>query len=188
MRSAAVESRGPPSRCSRTLSDSAEAHVMVPVTRVGLRRATLVEVCRSDELLRDCALLRALAPGEADRLLGGAVARRYPEGAAVYREGDDGQDMFLVLRGEVRLSAGGGGVMFAVAHKGEVFGEAELVSSRTVRTCSAVASGDADVAALPARLLKEVACTNAQLAELFQRLHGSRRAATEELADFINRW
>jgi len=153
------------------VNDPAEARVMVPVTRVGLRRATVVEVCRSDEQLRDCALLSALAPGEVDRLLGGAVARRYPEGAAVYREGDDGQDVFLVLRGEVRLSAGSESVMFAVARKGEVFGEEELVTSRKARASSAVVSGDADVAELPVALLKEVG-----------------RANSEELAEFLDRW
>jgi len=42
----------------------------------------------------------------------------------VFREGDEGQSVFLVLRGEVRLSSAAGTWCSRVAHKGELFGEA----------------------------------------------------------------
>ncbi len=161
--------------------------VPVPVTRVELRRATLVEIVQSDELLRSCALLRSLSAGEAGRLLGGSVARRFPGGAAVYREGDEGQSMFLVLRGDVALSTGAN-VVFATARKGDLFGEGELVTQRTFRASSAVAVGDADVVELPPPLLQEVGLANPRLVALVQQLHLGRHAATQEIADFINRW
>jgi len=159
----------------------------VPVTRVELRRASLLEICCSDELLRSCALLRALAPEEAERLLGGSVARRYQDGQAVFREGDDGRSAYLVLRGEVSLSTGRN-VVFAVAHKGDVFGEAELVTQPPGRVSTATATGDADVVELPAPLLMEVGRANPRLVEMIRELHTSRHAATREIADFINRW
>lgn len=158
------------------------------MTRVELRRATLLEICHADELVRTCALVKALEAGEAERLLGSSVALRFQGGAAVFREGDDGQSAFLVLRGEVRLSSGGGSVVFAVARKGELFGEAELVTQRKVRGSSATASGDADVVELPAPLLMEVGRGNRRLVELIQQLYLGRHAATQEIADFINRW
>jgi CRP-like cAMP-binding protein len=158
------------------------------VTRVELRRATLLEICHADELIRTCALLKALEAAEAERLLAASVARRFQNGAAVYREGDDGQSVFLVLRGEVRLSSGGGTVVFAVARKGELFGEAELVTQRNVRGSSATPSGDADVVELPAPLLMEVGRANLRLVELVQQLYLGRHAATREISDFINRW
>jgi CRP-like cAMP-binding protein len=157
------------------------------VSRVGLRRASLHEICRADEVLRACALLRSLAAEEAERLLGGSVARRFTDGSAVYRAGDEGQGIYLVLRGEVRLSTGAG-VMFAVARKGDLFGESELVTSHLFRSSSAVASGDVDVAELPPPLLKEAGRANRALVELVQQLHTGRHAAIQELADFINRW
>jgi len=159
----------------------------VPVTRVELRRASLVEICHADEVLRACPLLRSLAPEEEERLLGGSVARRYPGGAAVFREGDEGWAAYLVLRGEVRLSSGRN-VVFAVARKGDVFGEAELVTQQQARAATATAAGDADVVELPAPLLMDVGRGNRQLVELIQQLHRSRHAATREIADFINRW
>jgi CRP-like cAMP-binding protein len=158
----------------------------IPVTRVELRRASLLEICHSDELLRSCALLRALAPAEAERLLGGSVARRYQDGQAVFREGGEGRSAYLVLRGEVRLSTGN--VVFAVAHKGDVFGEAELVTQPPGRVSTATAAGDADVVELPAPLLMEVGRANRRLVELIQQIHQGRHAATREIADFINRW
>jgi CRP-like cAMP-binding protein len=148
----------------------------------------LLEICHADELIRTCALLKALEAAEAERLLGGSVALRFQNSAAVYREGDDGQSAFLVLRGEVRLSSGGGSVVFAVARKGEMFGEAELVTHQKVRGSSATAAGDADVVDLPAPLLMEVGRGNRRLVDLVQQLHLGRHAATQEISDFINRW
>jgi CRP-like cAMP-binding protein len=170
------------------LSDPADgaSPVAVPVTRVELRRASLLEICQSDELLRSCALLRSLERSEAERLLGASVARRYPGGAAVFREGDEGCSAYLVLRGEVRLSSGRN-VEFAVARKGELFGEAELVTQQP-RASTATAAGDADVVELPAPLLMEVGRANRRLVELIQQLYVGRHAATREIAEFINRW
>ncbi|HYV46910.1 MAG TPA: cyclic nucleotide-binding domain-containing protein [Myxococcaceae bacterium] len=169
------------------MSDPADGGAPVPVTRVELRRASLVEICRADEVIRSCALLRSLAPAEAERLLGGSVARRYQDGAAVYREGDEGCAAHFVLRGEVRLSSGRN-VVFAVARKGDVFGEAELVTQKPARASTATAAGDADVVELPAPLLMEVGRGNPQLVELIRQLHFGRHSATREIAEFINRW
>lgn len=157
------------------------------MTRVELRRATLVEICQSDELIRTCALLRSLGAQEAEQLLAASVARRFLAGAAIYREGDEGQAMFLVLRGDVLLSSGAN-VVFAMAHKGDLFGEAELVTQRPSRASSATASGDVDVVELPPASLKEVGRGNPRLVALVQQLHVGRHAATQEIADFINRW
>lgn len=169
------------------MSDPADGGSPVPVTRVELRRASLLEICNADELLRSCALLRSLEPHEAERLLGGSVAKRFTDGARVFREGDDGCPAYLVLRGEVRLSTGRN-VVFAVAHKGEVFGEAELVTQLPARASTATAAGDADVVELPAPLLMEVGRGNRRLVELIQQLYRSHHAATQEIADFIKRW
>lgn len=160
----------------------------VPVTRVELRRATLAEICLSDELIRTCPLMRSLGPEEVERLLAGSVARRFPAGAAIYREGDPGQAAFLVLRGDVCLSSGGGHVVFGMAHKGDLFGEAELVTQRQARASSATAVGDVDVVDLPSPLLMELGRGNPRLVTLVQQTHLGRNAATQEIADFINRW
>jgi CRP-like cAMP-binding protein len=164
-----------------------------PVTKVELRRATLAEICRADEQLRRCELFQALSRQECERLIGASVALRFPDRAPVYRQGDGGQSMFLVLRGEVRLVSEGGGagaqsVEFAVARKGDTFGEAELVGASTVRSCSALAVGEVDVMELPPAPLMEVGRANARLVSLVQEVHGRRRAASQELTAFLSRW
>jgi CRP-like cAMP-binding protein len=169
------------------LSDPPDGASPVPVTRVELRRASLLEICHADQAIRACALMRSLEPAEAERLLGGSVAKRYADGAAVYREGDEGCSAYLVLRGEVRLSSGRN-VVFAVARKGDVFGEAELVTQPPARGSTAVAAGETDVVELPAPLLMEVGRANRRLVELIQQIYQGRHAATREIADFINRW
>src|SRR5687767_13118816 len=100
--------------------------------------------------------MRSLGAGETERLLAGSVARRFPGVTSTCREGDPGQAAFLVLRGDVCLCWGGGNVVFAMAYKGGLFGEAELVTQRPARASSATAVGEVDVVELPAPLLMEV--------------------------------
>lgn len=162
-----------------------------PVTKVELRRASLVEICQADEVVRSCAFFQTLTPAECGRLVSASVALRFPDRAPVYRQGDDGQSMFLVLRGEVRLVCSGAGtqsVEFEVARKGDTFGEAELVGSSTVRSYSALAVGDVDVVQLPPAALMEVGRGNSRLVALVREIHDRRRATTQEMTAFLSRW
>lgn len=76
-----------------------------------------------------------LKPG-ARKLLDRFVAV-YGEGQTVFREGDDGDAMFYVLRGKITLSQGDKAVR--AMNEGEYFGEMAMLL-RTKRTMSAVAS------------------------------------------------
>src|SRR5713101_6432507 len=55
--------------------------------------------------------------------------RRYERGSYVFREGDPGSHLYVVLRGQVqigRIGQEGGELLFAMAGPGEVFGELSL--------------------------------------------------------------
>ncbi|MEJ2861105.1 Crp/Fnr family transcriptional regulator [Actinomycetospora flava] len=102
--------------------------------------------------LRTCPQLRALHPEALEVLARAAVIRRYASGEALFRAGDAGDAMFVLLRGSVvsRITSPAGDVVdLGVASVGHAFGYFELVDPGP-RTEDAVATRDSVVLALPA--------------------------------------
>ncbi|XXF75845.1 cyclic nucleotide-binding domain-containing protein [Myxococcaceae bacterium GXIMD 01537] len=161
-----------------------------PVARIGLKRMGVIDYVRQDALLRGCALLKGLAPAVAEKLLSTAVTRRFPDGAFLYRQGDASQSLYLVLAGEacVQASREGESVEVASARKGDVFGEAEWVTSSTQRTQSALSRGGVDVAELPVAAVEEAVRATSALGDWLRSLHQERQSARDEMSDFLNRW
>ena len=62
-----------------------------------------------------------------------------PRGAMVFREGDPGKDMYVLLQGTVEISVGGDVV--ELAHSGALLGEMALVDSAS-RSASAITRTD----------------------------------------------
>lgn len=160
------------------------------VARIGLKRIGVAEYVRQDSLLRGCALLKELTPAVVERLLAAGVARRFPDGAPVFSQGDASRSLFLVLAGEACVQAArkGNTVEVATARKGDVFGEAEWVTRAELRTQSAVARGGVDVAELPVAAVEEAAQSVPALAEWLRGLHTGRQSAQDEMSDFLDRW
>ena len=163
-----------------------------PVTRVGLKRLHVGELVRTDALLRGCGLLRSLDELGLARLLGDAVARRYPEGALLRRDADAGErPLLLILSGEVMLLAGADGAAaeVGVARKGEVLGEEGLLAADGASPrLHAVAQGPVDVAELPLEAVRGAAAAIPALALYLRSVHGARAAACNEMSDFLGRW
>jgi CRP-like cAMP-binding protein len=164
-----------------------------PVTRVGLKRLHVGELVRTDALLRGCGLLRALDELSLARLLGDAVARRYPQGALLRRDADSGErPLLLILSGEVMLLAGADGAAaeVGVARKGEVLGEEGLLPAGSPPGASlhAVAQGPVDVAELPLEAVRGAAAAIPALAHYLDGVRGARAAACSEMSDFLGRW
>jgi CRP-like cAMP-binding protein len=162
------------------------------VTRVGLKRLHVGELVRTDALLRGCGLLRPLDELGLARLLGDAVARRYPQGALLRRDGDAGErPLLLILSGEVMLLAGADGAAaeVGVARKGEVLGEEGLLPAGTPGpSLHAVAQGPVDVAELPLEAVRGAAAAIPALALYLRGVQGARAAACNEMSDFLGRW
>lgn len=161
-----------------------------PVGRIGLKRVGVADYVRNDVELSGCALLKGLAPAVAERLLNAAVARRFPDGAHLFRQGEAGQALFLVLSGEatVQTVRDGDSVEVASARKGDVLGEAEWVTQAAQRTQSAVARGGVAVAELPVAAVEEAARAAPTLDAWLRSLHAGRQSAQDEMSDFLNRW
>jgi pSer/pThr/pTyr-binding forkhead associated (FHA) protein len=84
-------------------------------------------------------LVKVRIGGETQRLQ--ELLARFPAGSVIFREGDLGQEMFIIQKGHVRisLSVSGRGQEVAVLEKGDFFGEMALLDQSPARSATAVA-------------------------------------------------
>jgi CRP/FNR family transcriptional regulator len=93
-------------------------------------------------LLGRTPLFAGVAPSELEPLLADFRLRRYTADAYIFREGDPGDHLHLIARGQVRISRtteAGGEVVFAILAAGEVFGELAVLQEDAVRSADAQA-------------------------------------------------
>jgi len=94
------------------------------------------------QLLLQAPIFEGLSVEDIEALRPAVRTRRYERGSYVFREGDPGSHLYLVLRGQVqigRFGEGGGELVFAMAGPGEVFGELSLFVPDGERTADAQA-------------------------------------------------
>ncbi len=96
------------------------------------------------EFLARHDLLGHLTPEELDRLLAPARIERFDEGRVLFRKGDPGDKLYVVLAGRISIgttSEDGKEVVFNVLGRGEVFGEIALLDGKA-RTADATAMAE----------------------------------------------
>ncbi len=94
------------------------------------------------ELLGKTRLFEGLAARDLESLRPAIRTRTFERGSYLFREGDPGSHLHIVVHGQVkigRVGQGGGQVVFAIAGPGEVFGELSLFDEEGERTADAVA-------------------------------------------------
>ncbi len=92
-------------------------------------------------------LFADLEPAVQDRVVELGVTRRLGDGEILFQKGDEGDALFGVLAGKVRIiasSAGGKEVLLNIMEPGEMFGEIALLDGLP-RTADAVAMGPTDL-------------------------------------------
>lgn len=160
-----------------------------PVVKVELKRADAFELVKSDKVLAGCRVVTAMG-STLQAVLSKAIVRRYPDKVVIFQQGEAGSGLYLVLSGEVRLFARKhtDAVELGVVRKGDVLGEAEVLSGDTLRKSSAVAQGPVDLAELPREALLVSGKLTHNLAEALKAIHEARAQALDEMTDFLNRW
>jgi NTE family protein len=99
-----------------------------------------------EELLRHAFLFRETSPNLIRRLVELSTLAHFLPGEHVCRQGDVGDALFVLVRGEVRIVVTGatGTQTLSVLHEGDCFGETSLISGEP-RMASAVAASDAEI-------------------------------------------
>jgi CRP/FNR family cyclic AMP-dependent transcriptional regulator len=92
-------------------------------------------------ILKKVALFEGLTASQLQKIAAIAIERTHPAGEAIFREGDPGQAMFIIVGGKVRISkqvAGIGEEALAILEKGQYFGEMALIEE-SPRSADAIA-------------------------------------------------
>ena len=95
------------------------------------------------ELLRNVAIFTDLDEGELARVSEVCREQEFVSGEYIFREGESGNRLYLIVEGEVRISRtipGSGEEALAVLKKGAMFGEM-AVFDRSERSTDAISNG-----------------------------------------------
>lgn len=143
-------------------------------------------------ILKKVSLFQGLTQGQLTRLAGIARQRTYPAGAHIFREGDAGAEMFVLIEGRVRISksvAGIGEEALAILEKGSYFGEMAVIEDDP-RSADAIAHSGCTLWAFHRDQLDQLMFTDKELAYVLlwafvRTLSGRLRETNEKLKAFF---
>lgn len=109
-----------------------------------------------------------------------------PAGEVLFREGDAGDEMFVVRTGEVRVFLEAGGVEKTLAHlgPGEFVGEMSLLTGQP-RSATAIVQKQSDLLVVGSRVLEEMIVHNTEIALRLIRKLARRLEATDTLVQVL---
>ena len=119
------------------------------------------------ERLARIDFLAGLSPAEFDRLAAGVERRVYLPGEAVVREGEPGEELFYIDRGDATISArtaAGSRQTVVKLSAGQYFGEMSLLTGEP-RAATATAETEMHVFVIGKRIMQELIAANPMLAE-----------------------
>lgn len=163
------------------LEAAAAAHPEIMTTMLELYGRRLVETTAVFS-----PVLRVLGPAQRAGWLTRFVRRTYGRGDVILSEGERGEGLFVVLRGEVAVERSPRGpdapgpIAVATLREGDFFGEASLLTGRPAMATVRGAT-DVDVLRLPPRDFAELIADYPELRTLLQAAAVERKLLTESL-------
>ncbi len=100
--------------------------------------------------LRRCPLFETLSSAQLGHVAALATLRQLPVGTSIFKEGDAGDEMYVVVTGRVRISKmvrGVGEEALSILDPGAYFGEMAMIDDAP-RSADALAHGDCTLAVL----------------------------------------
>ena len=162
--------------------DNEFAEWVVPMTR---REDTPMLNPRS-ALLAEHYMFKDLPEDLIDRIAKLAVTKKVRGGETLFFKNDDGDALYGVLKGRIRIStgtAGGQELVLNIIEEDEIFGEIALLDGKP-RTADAIAITDAELMVLHRRDIKQMIENETSLALHFLELAGARlRYLSDKIED-----
>ena len=118
------------------------------------------------QLLKKVALFEGLTQGQLAKVASIAQARSYEVGAHLFREGEAGHEVFILLSGKVRISKSVPGIgeeALAILEPGQYFGEMALIED-SPRSADAIAHTPCSVWVIGREALDQLMFTDKDLA------------------------
>ena len=133
--------------------------------------------------LQKVDLLAPLSPAEYDQLAEVTRVMRFSRGEPILRQGEQGDSMFVVHRGEVsvRINTGNDKREVAVLGEGSVFGEMALLTGESRSADVVAASGDVEVLEIDKEALQPILEADPQLAGSISEKIMERRSSIAEV-------
>ena len=118
------------------------------------------------QVLRACPLFQTLSSAQLGKIAALATVRELPGGASLFKEGDAGEEMFVVVSGRVRISKmvkGVGEEALSILDAGAYFGEMAMIDDAP-RSADALAHTPCAVAAIRRDHLDQLMFVDKELA------------------------
>lgn len=144
------------------------------------------------ELLRSVAIFRDLDTGELARVAEVCREQTFASGEYIFREGEAGNRLYLIVEGEVRISRdvpGSGEEALAILKPGAMFGEM-AVFDRSERSTDAISNGGTKVITIARSDFELLLDFNRELAykvlwAMVRMLSGRLRSTNDSLRTFL---
>ncbi|MBX3250075.1 MAG: mechanosensitive ion channel family protein [Myxococcales bacterium] len=151
---------------------------MFDYTEERLEHEAAARVDERDEALRQVDFLRALPDGARHRLAEGATSRLYAPAEVIIEEGAQGEELFIIQRGEVRVEVGRSRREVARLGRGQFFGEMSLMTGEQ-RKASVRAVTEAELLVISRQALRPVLEAEPTLAETISTVLAERAASLD---------
>lgn len=148
-------------------------------------------------ILKKVPLFEGLTHAQLHKIAGIATERKFEGSASIFKEGDLGQEMYVILDGKVRISKqipGAGEEALAILERGQYFGEMAVIED-TPRSADAIAHIPCSLWVIGREQLDQLMFTDKDLAYVllwtFVRTLSERlRETNEKLRSFfaVSKW
>ena len=96
--------------------------------------------------LSEVVIFEGLSKQELESVLGISSMQQFDRGTVIFKEGDPGEELYLILNGKVRISrqlagVGVGEEALAILEPSQAFGEMAVIEDDVVRSATATAHG-----------------------------------------------
>jgi CRP-like cAMP-binding protein len=143
-------------------------------------------------VLKKVALFEGLTQGQLAKVASIAQPRKFDGAAYLFREGDVGQEMYVIVEGRVRISKdvpGIGEEALAILEKGQYFGEMAVIDD-SPRSADAIAHTPCTVWVIEREKLDQLMFTDKDLAYVLlwtfvRTLSGRLRETSEKIKAFF---